>query len=265
MACPNTAVSINKDKKIGKVLFIVEGERTEPYILCRIFEKIFDYSYTRISREGKITYDVVSSKRHDLSQVFVVNAEESNISQIADGNEYLDNLFRMLINDQGIDFENAAIFYIWDRDRNSNLNTDIIKELLSTLRNPRDSLDYERQGLLLLSYPSIEAYTASNFMPDTYSQEAATGKELKRTLNDKKILQQNISEDSIQMATEELLKALKSFEIEFKEEILDDMAEPNLTVFSKEEEIYEQTNTYRLLSMLSIALLNLGLIEVTEQ
>lgn len=265
MACLNTAVSINKDKKIGKVLFIVEGERTEPYILCRIFEKIFDYSYTRISREGKITYDVVSSKRHDLSQVFVVNAEDSNIDRIADGNEYLDNLFRMLINDQGIDFENAAIFYIWDRDRNSNVNTDVIKELLSTLRNPRDSVDYERQGLLLLSYPSIEAYTVSNFISDSFSQKAATGKELKTALNDKKILQQNISENSIQIATEELLKALKSLDIEFKEEMLDDMAEPNLTVFSKEEAIFEQTNTYRLLSMLSIALLNLGLIEVTEQ
>ena len=265
MACPNTAVSINKDKKIGKVLFIVEGERTEPYILCRIFEKIFDYSYTRISREGKITYDVVSSKRHDLSQVFVVNAEESNISYIADGNEYLDNLFRMLINDQGIDFENAAIFYIWDRDRNSNVNTDIIKELLSTLKNPRDSIDYERQGLLLLSYPSIEAYTASNFIPDAYNQEAATGKDLKRALNNKKLLQQNISEDSIQMATEELLKALKFLDVEFKEEMLDDMAVPNLAVFNKEEVIYEQTNTYRLLSMLSIALLNLGLIEISEQ
>lgn len=264
MACLNTAVSINKDKKIGKVLFIVEGERTEPYILCRIFEKIFDYSYTRISREGKITYDVVSSKRHDLSQVFVVNAEESNISHIADGNEYLDNLFRMLINDQGINFENAAIFYIWDRDRNSNVNTDIIKELLSTLRNPRDSVDYERQGLLLLSYPSIEAYTASNFISDAYEQEASTGKELKTALNDKKILQQNISENSIQMATKELLKAFKSLEVEFKKAMLDDMAETNLTVFNKEEAIYEQTNTYRLLSMLSIALLNLGLIEVTE-
>lgn len=265
MACLNTTISINKDKKIGKVLFVVEGERTEPYILCRIFEKIFDYSYTRISREGKITYDVVSSKRHDLSQVFVVNAEESNISHIADGNEYLDNLFRMLINDQGIDFDNAAIFYIWDRDRNSNVNTDIIKELLSTLRNPRDSVDYERHGLLLLSYPSIETYTASNFIPNTYTEKAATGKELKFSLNEKKILQQNISEESIQMATKELFKALKSFDIEFKKEMLDDMAKTNLEVFRKEESIYEQEDAYRLLSMLSIALLNLGLIEITEQ
>ena len=101
--------------------------------------------------------------------------------------------------------------------------------------------------------------------PISYLTLSATGKELKTALNDKKILQQNISENSIQIATEELLKALKSLDIEFKEEMLDDMAEPNLTVFSKEEAIFEQTNTYRLLSMLSIALLNLGLIEVTEQ
>ncbi len=247
------------------MLFIVEGERTEPYILCKIFEKIFDYSYRRISREGKITYDVVSSKRHDLSQVFVVNAAESNIANISNGNEYLDNLFTMLINDQGIDFDNAAIFYIWDRDRDSNVNTEIIRNLLSTLRNPRDSVDYERQGLLLLSYPSIEAYTASNFIDDTYTLTAKTGKELKQFLNDKKIYQQNISDETIAKATGELLKALKSFNIDFKEEILDDMAETNLKVFESEEEFYEQNGVYRLLSMLSIALMNMGLIEVTEQ
>ena len=265
MACLNTTVSLNKDKKIGKVLFIVEGERTEPYILCRIFEKIFDYSYTRISREGKITYDVVTSKRHDLSQVFVVNAQESNIAHIADGNEYLDNLFTTLINDQGIRFDNAAIFYIWDRDRDSNVKTDVIKELLSSLRNPRDSVDYERQGLLLLSYPSIEAYTASNFIPDTHEETASTGKELKSTLNDRKILPQNISEESIQLAVKELLKALQTFDIDFTEDMLDDMAAANLTVFQKEEDFYEQNKAYRLLSMLSIALLNLGLIEISQQ
>ena len=101
MDCPNTAIFLNKDKRIGKVIFIVEGEKTEPYILCRIFEKIFDYHYTRINREGKVSYDVISSRSHDRSQVFVVNAEESNISKIKSGNEYL-TIFYPAVNEHAL-------------------------------------------------------------------------------------------------------------------------------------------------------------------
>ena len=35
-------VKLNKDKRIGKVLFIVEGEKTEFLILRNIFTTIFD-------------------------------------------------------------------------------------------------------------------------------------------------------------------------------------------------------------------------------
>ena len=262
MDCPNTTISLNKDKRIGKVLFIVEGEKTEPYILCRIFEKIFDYHYTRISRQGKMTYDVVSSKRHDLSQVFVVNAAESNISNIKSGNEYLDRLFTLLINEHSIDFENAAIFYLWDRDCESNADKTAIRELLSSLRNPRDSFDYERQGLLLLSYPSVEAYTASGFITDAYKMTAATGKTLKRELHTKNILQNNISEDTVEAAVRELQKSLWSFEIDFSKMDIDDMADTNLRVFNGEERFFQKNGMYRLLSMLSVALINLGLIEI---
>ena len=36
-------IGLNKNKSIGKVLFIVEGAKTEPYLLGKIFTEVFDY------------------------------------------------------------------------------------------------------------------------------------------------------------------------------------------------------------------------------
>ena len=47
-------VKLNKDKRIGKVLFIVEGERTEFLILRKIFTTIFDYQLETEKRNKKI-------------------------------------------------------------------------------------------------------------------------------------------------------------------------------------------------------------------
>jgi len=38
------SIRLNKEKSIGKVLFIVEGGRTEPFLLHRIFCKILNAS-----------------------------------------------------------------------------------------------------------------------------------------------------------------------------------------------------------------------------
>ena len=38
-----------------------------------------------------------------------------------------------------------------------------INKMISTLGNARDNGGYDRQGLLLLSYPAIESFTLSNF------------------------------------------------------------------------------------------------------
>ena len=76
------------------------------------------------------------------------------------------------------------------------------------------------------------------------------------------ILQNNISEQSITLAVHELIKALGYFDIDFASVDIDDMADTNLKVFNAEESCFQQTKKYRLLSMLSVALINLGLIEI---
>lgn len=261
MDCPTIKkiMKVNKDKRIGRVLFIVEGESTEPYILHKIFTKIFDYDFTRIRRDGK--FYKYTSKSHKNSQVFIINAKDSNIKFIDDGKQYLNEVFSMLINDYNFKFENAAIFYIFDRDNKSNTNANLIEDLLFKLDNSREETeDYERQGLLLLSYPSIESFTASNFLIDCFSCSMDTGENLKKFLNNNKIIQNKIDANTIITATQEMFKAF--IQMGILDYDLDDFSQCNINIFKWQENHYSQKSLYRLLSLLSIALIDLGLIEI---
>lgn len=262
MDCQTTGkiMKINKDKSIGRVLFIIEGESTEQYILHKIFTKIFDYDFTRVYRDGK--FYKYTSKSSKNPQVFIINAEDSNIKFIGeDGKQYLDKIFNLLITDYNFRFENAAIYYIFDRDNKSNTDTNLIYNLLSKLDNSREETkDYERQGLLLLSYPSIESFTASNFLADCFNYSMDTGDSLKKFLNDNKIIQNKINANTLIVAAEEMYKAFAQMGISYYN--IDDFSQYNINIFRWQENHYRQKSLYRLLSLLSITFIDLGLIEV---
>ncbi len=251
-------MKIIKEKSIGKVLFIVEGEKTEPYILWKIFCKIFDYQLETNLR-GR-NYKIYNSQTNPDSRVYVVNAEESNIKHIDKDNNYLNNLFLELINNYDFDLDNAAIFYIFDRDDNSNTDSEFIRNLMATLSNSRDNPNYIRQGLLLLSYPSIESFTLSCFKEYSFEEKSETGSQLKKALNAYNINHDRISEEELEHAVKELLMALDEInECEFD---LEDFSQCNHEVFEFEESYKSKNNVYKCLSLFVICLLDLGLIEV---
>ncbi|MFR5787914.1 MAG: hypothetical protein ACLUHE_12965 [Christensenellales bacterium] len=66
---------LKKGKRIGQVLFIVEGEKTEPNLIYRVFSGIFGYQMERIYRDK--TYRVFRKTDDPLSRVTVINTEES--------------------------------------------------------------------------------------------------------------------------------------------------------------------------------------------
>ena len=86
-------IEINDKKSIGRVLFIVEGSKTEFAILRKIFCDILKYEYIEKRRNRPDTF---KSKNNSTSKVAVINTEESNINYITDSEEYLDVLFEML-------------------------------------------------------------------------------------------------------------------------------------------------------------------------
>ncbi len=98
---------------------------------------------------------------------------------------------------------------MFDRDYQSNTDVLFINKMISTLGNARDNGGYDRQGLLLLSYPAIESFTLSNFEHHVFRENKETGKELKQYLHSRHINHQNITEESLMCAVRELWEALQ--------------------------------------------------------
>lgn len=251
-------VILNKGKSIGKVLYIVEGSHTEPYILRKMFGGIFDYQIEEVLR-GK-GYKKYNSKVNPTSQIFVINAEESNIKHISKDNEFLNNLFIELIENYDFDIDNAAIFYLFDRDSKSNTDSNFIRGLLKTLGNSRDNHGYGKQGILLLSYPSIESFTLSNFEENSFDNLFALGDDLKRHLDSKHYNHQRISDETLAFATKELFDSFCKMNVENFD--IDNFGDCNNSIFEYQEECFSKENAYHILSLLCISLVDLGLIEI---
>lgn len=256
-----TRVEIVKNKRIGKVLFIVEGIKTEINILRNIFTQIFDYQYEKRDRLDK--YVPYNKKENSTSSVFVINTKESNIKDIKDADGYLDDLFIELINKYDFPVDNATIYYLFDRDKSSNTDKEVIKELISKLSNAKESINgWDRPGLLLLSYPSVESFVASNYIENCFEIELELGKELKQFLHERHINYQHINSETLKKATLELNKALDKMGL--LDYDLDNFESTNLEMFNFEENNFEDTKKYRIFSSLCLALIDLGLITITE-
>ena len=206
-------------------------------------------------------YRRYNSQENPNSRVFVVNTEESNIKYIARDNLFLDKMFIELIENYDFDIDNAAIYYIFDRDSKSNTDASFIRNMLSVLTNSRDN-QFDRQGMLLLSYPSIEAFTLSNFKEKSFDSRFDTGEKLKKYLHDNKINHSRISEQTLKHATMELIDVMKQLNLGRLN--IDFFGENNIKIFDYEEEIYNCESAYRIVSLLCISLIDLGIISIEK-
>lgn len=249
-------MKLNKDKHIGRVLFIVEGSRTEFSILRRIFCNILEYSYIE-KRRNKPAY--FTSTKDRFSQVAVVNTKESNIRDICENEKYLDDVFDVLREQYRFPVDQSAIYYLFDRDPKSNTDSMLIENYILSLSNPYDNNDY-KAGQLLLSYPSIESYIISNFRDTTGALRFSLGKEAKAYIGKNTDIQINkISESTLIKAADEFLEYLANEQIIFD---IDEFSEAGHTVFTKQETEYLSGRGYRLFSMLTLAFLQMGIIEM---
>lgn len=253
-------IKINKDKNIGKVLLVVEGESTEFYLLHKIFTRVFSYQYEKMDRMMK--YRKYNEQDGINSSIFVINTRESAISTIISQDEFLDEIFEKLIVEYKFPVDRAAIFYVFDRDVKSNTDPVLIRNLLRSLSSSRDSNDFDRQGLLLLSYPCVESFVASNFIEDAIQLSFETGKELKQYLHSVKINQSRITEGTLLKAISEMMGAMQHLGV--TEYSLDQFSDTNLFIFNQQEEHYLMNQKYKLMSLLCIILLDLGLVDIGE-
>lgn len=254
-------IKINKEKRIGKVLFIVEGE-DEIYILNKIFTSIFDYQYESKNRLDK--YRPHNIKDNPSSSIFVINTKNSNIKSICDvydANGYLSELFINLINEYDFPVDKCAIFYIFDRDVKSNTDNSVFEKLIEKLVNSRESNnEFEKPGLLLLSYPAIESFTLTNFSENSFDLEYELGSEVKKYLSTKNWTNQRINESGLENSVKEMLLAMDKIGINSFD--LDNFKQCNKDIYDYEEDFYSENKTFKLISLVCIALIDLGLIEI---
>ena len=246
-------IKINKEKSIGSVIYIVEGEKTEPAILKHIFSKIFGYSVVSAIKNN---YFSLESDKNKYSRVYIVVAEYPQINKLEESKDFFDNIYLNLTSNYNLDLENSAIFYIFDRDRKCNRPTNI-KNNLKKYHNSRDNGN-EMNGLFLLSYPSIEAFLC-NLNQD--EKCLSNGIEAKEYTSKFKI--ENISLNSLNISSEEFLKIYEKICLkEFQIDLLDNFQEDNIKIFNYEEKMFNKKNTYKTLSLLILSLIDLGIIEL---
>lgn len=192
-------------------------------------------------------------KGNENSRVIVINSKNSNISSINKNDDYLNNVYKELYEIYGIDVKNIKVYFIWDRDNKSN-NYKIVKKLISTLGSSIDNGE-EMNGLLLLSYPAIEAYIISNFDKKTFSLK---DKSLKQYIKNQNYKVSDITKSTLLNAVIMMHKHFLHFGI--NDYNLDDFSSTSLKIFEKQESLYNNRNYYNLLSLVSLILLDLNII-----
>ncbi len=248
---------LNKEKHIGRVLFVVEGSRTEFSILYRIFHGLLQYSYIAKRRNQP---NFFTSKQDSFSRVAVVNTRESNIRDISENASYLDDVFDVLREQFHFPVDQSAIYYLFDRDPISNTDAALMERYILTLKDPYDNEDGYRAGQLLLSYPSVESYTISNFRDETDKLHFRLGKDAKAYIDRNRDIQINkLTEETLMRAATAFLNYLTDEQIPFD---IDDFSKASRTVFTKQEAEYLSGAGFRMFSMLTLAFLQMGLLEL---
>ena len=143
-------------------------------------------------------------------------------------------------------------------------NTDsaLIENYISVLANPYDNEDGYKAGQLLLSYPSIESYTISNFK-DVNLLRFSLGKDAKVYIGTNTDIQLNkVSEETVVKAAQAFLDYLESEHLEFD---IDNFSFTSHAIFTKQEAEYLAGKGFRLFSMLTLAFLQMGVLEMEEE
>lgn len=266
MECHNIIknLKINKEKSIGEVVIVVEGENDEFRLLKKIFTKILDYNYISLKR-NKVLQHEFKSKSNKNSTVIIANTNSSSIKSIINDGEYKDKLYNLLKGEYQKSLKNIPIYILWDRDKNKDEKNDATKKdyetALETFANSRDN-EYEMNGILLLSYPCHESYNLSNFKKQLWREKFATSDECKKQFNSSQYTIKKMDENTLKLAVENMNRSLLNYGIRSYDP--SDFKRINKTVFRKEEEIFKGKKYFDALSLISIMFIDLGIIENVE-
>lgn len=253
-------MKINKDKRIGRVLFIVEGSKYEFSLLKKIFVDIFQYEYIEKRRNKP---DRFIGSKDSYSRVAVINTKDSNIRDITENQEYLDQVYELLQEKYDYPVDQSAIYFLFDRDPESNNDKERILSYIRNLKNPYENDDYYRGGQLLLSYPSIESYILTALDSNSGQNRFSLGKDIKHYISFRPDIQINkLDEAAMENAAECFLSYVCS-----KERILDvdNFEKESERIFEQQDIDYMKGEGFHLFSMLTLAFFQMGIISIDSE
>lgn len=248
---------INKTKHIGNVIFIVEGGRaqeggTELRLLKRIFSDILDYEVQELRRG---TDEFICHGFNPQFRIFALNLPKNQLTQMNE--DAIDTLFHILRTEFDIKPEDCPIFYLYDRDYLSYKPNELREKYVKKYTDIYSNED-GNQGQLLLSYPSVESYLLSCVQNDIFSQSFLLGKDLKPTLKNINFSENDITEEHLINAVIEMDKWLNVTNIDQYD--LDNLGPTLLNIYDFQQNKCKNDQTFSLLSLISMALLELGII-----
>lgn len=193
---------INPRKNIGSAILIVEGADFEFKIAETIF--VNNLGFELITKTRNDTLFKYQNRNNPNSRVAVLNCKKNQL-HVIDFDE-INKLFVDLITNYDFVLANSARFYIYDRDVYSYTGSqrNAPREYIQLLTNARDD------GLLLLSYPCIEAFVTSNFDDNAHQRSHEKGSDdLKPFNKSNQYYQQNIDLSSLAKSVLQMDKALE--------------------------------------------------------
>lgn len=247
------------DADIGTVVFVVEGIKEEYRILEQIFVEVLGY-VRQGCRVKDPSFLELRSKRNQNNRVIIMRSSSSSVKSVAEFNDYFDKTYVEFFMERNISIRYSPIYYIWDRDPGSNSEgqMQLAMEMMNTSRNSSNNMN----GLLLVSYPCIEAYLIScnddlAFLP--------FGVKPKQYVGSHRLSHRNLDSEKIVFGMNAMIDALLDLGIGFELADLDDYSDKNKMIFGREEAIRRNNRgEYRLLSLLSMALLDLEILVPVE-
>ena len=156
------------------------------------------------------------------------------------------------------------MFFLYDRDVKSYKKNELRGNYVKRYTDPYGTTEGD-QGQLLLSYPSVESYTASCFGTALTKDRYELGADLKRELAPLAVKETDIREpEHLIRAAEGMDTALG--ELGCADYNLDDLASTLLAAYEEEQKLYETDGGFSLLSLISLALMELDvLVELEDE
>lgn len=247
---------IDHSRNIGTVLFVVEGGNENGGAELRLIKKIFtDILGFEMNELRRGTDEFIGYQGSSGSRVIGMNLPKNQIHKISD--EDLDVLYQKIRDDLHLKPENYPLFFIYDRDYKSYKHNQL-RKYVNRFTDPYSNDEGDR-GQLLLSYPSVEAFIMSCFKDNTFQEKHELGTELKVINKALKYDIEHIQSDSdLIHAVDEMNAACAEFECSDYD--IDNLSEFLIKMYDKQQQYYVENAAFSVLSQISMALLELGII-----